>query len=85
LSTRRSGFVALPALLLLVGCATSEEWGIWKSNTSHFASGEHLVFSARNQDAKGAARVTRQDVAMSRDQNWWGKAITVDQAQIIER
>jgi hypothetical protein len=84
LRTRRSGFAVLPALFLLVGCATSEEWGIWKSNTSHFASGEHLFFSARNQGEK-AARVTRQDVALSREQSWWGKAITVDQAQIIER
>ena len=82
--TRAFGISALPALLLLAGCATSEEWGIWKSNTSHFASGEHLVFSARNQDEK-AARVTRQDVAMARDQSWWGKAVTVEQSQIIER
>jgi hypothetical protein len=42
------------------------------------------MFSMRNRESK-AARVTRADVAMARDQAWWGKAVTVDQAQIIER
>ena len=77
-------FPALPALVLLLGCATADEWDTWKAHTSHFASGDHFKFSWRNGDA-GATRVTRQDVAQARDQGWWGKAITVDQAQIIER
>jgi len=29
--------------------------------------------------------VTRQDVAMAQNQNWFGKAVTVDQGQILER
>jgi len=70
-------------LLFLVGCATGEEWTTWKDHTSHFASGDHLRFSWRNATDK--ANVTRNDVAMARDQSWWGKAITVDQQQIIER
>ena len=78
------GIAVLPALLLLVGCATSEEWTTWKEHPTHFASGDHLRFSWRN-GAKETARVTRNDVAMARDQAWWGKAITVEQAQIIER
>ena len=75
---------ALPALLLLVGCATTEEWTTWKEHPTHFASGDHLRFSWRN-GAEKTARVTRNDVAMARDQAWWGTAITVEQAQIIER
>lgn len=74
----------LPALLLLFGCASSEEWTTWKDHPTHFASGDHMMFSVRNGEAK-AARVTRQDVALARDQSWWGKAVTVDQQQIIER
>jgi hypothetical protein len=77
-------FPALPVLVLLLGCATAEEWDAWKSHGSHFASGDHFKFSWRNGEA-GAARVTRDDVALARDQNWWGKAIRVEQAQIIER
>jgi hypothetical protein len=29
--------------------------------------------------------VTRQDVAMAQNQNWFGKAVTVNQDQILER
>ena len=75
---------ALPAVLLLFGCATSDEWTTWKSHTSHFASSDHFRFSMQNGQAT-AARVTRQDVALARDQSWWGKAITVEQQQIMER
>jgi hypothetical protein len=74
----------LPALLLLAGCATTEEWNTWRTHTSHFASGDHFKFSWRNSEP-AAGRVTRQDVTLARDQNWWGKAITVEQAQILER
>jgi hypothetical protein len=77
-------FPALPALLVLFGCATSDDWATWKEHPAHFASGDHLTFSMRNGEAR-AARVTREDVALARDQNWWGRAVTVDQQQIIER
>jgi hypothetical protein len=71
------------ALLLAGGCASSEEWQIWRSNTSHFQSKEHFDFSMKNR--AGAPTVTRQDVAMASSQNWFGKAVTVDQGQILER
>jgi hypothetical protein len=71
------------ALLLAGGCASSEEWNTWRSNTSHFASKEHFDFSMKNRE--GAPTVTRQDVAMAQSQNWFGKAVTVDQGQILER
>jgi hypothetical protein len=70
-------------LLIVGGCATSEEWNVWRSNTSHFASKEHFDFSMKNSEGK--ATVTRQDIAMAQTQNWFGKAITVDQGQILER
>ena len=71
------------ALLLAAGCASKEEWDIWRSNTSHFQSKEHYDFSMKNRS--GAATVTRQDVALAQNQNWFGKAVTVDQGQILER
>jgi len=71
------------ALLLAGGCASSEEWNTWRSNTSHFASKEHFDFSMKNRG--GTPTVTRQDVAMARTQSWFGQAVTVDQAQILER
>jgi hypothetical protein len=42
------------------------------------------MFSARHGAAK-ATRVTRDDIVQARDQAWWGKPVTVEQAQIIER
>ena len=78
--------IALVAGLALTttACASSEEWAEWKSHTSHFASGSHGMFSIRNRDGASTKKVTRQDVASARDQGWWGKAITVDQGQILE-
>ena len=72
------------ALLAIAGCATGEEWKTWREHPSHFASGEHLFFSARNTEGS-SPRVTREDIALARDQGWWGKPITVSQEQILER
>ena len=71
-------------LVALGGCASSEEWKTWKEHPTHWASGDHGFFSLRNREGK-AAKVTRNDIAMARDQGWWGKPLTVDQAQILER
>lgn len=71
-------------LLAAAGCATSEEWATWRAHPTHFASGDHLFFSTRNREGR-APRVTRQDIAMAREQGWWGKPVTVSQEQILER
>ena len=72
------------ALVAVAGCATSEEWQIWRDNKTHFASGEHMGFSVRNREGT-QARVTRQDIARAREQTWFGRPITVSQEQILER
>ena len=72
------------ALLAVAGCATGEEWSTWKAHPTHFASGEHMFFSVRNSEGS-APKVTRQDIALARDEGWWGKPITVSQEQILER
>ena len=72
------------ALLAVAGCATGEEWATWKAHPTHFASGEHMFFSVRNGEGS-PPRVTRQDIALARDEGWWGKPITVSQEQILER
>lgn len=72
------------ALVATAGCASSDEWKTWKTHPTHFASGDHMSFSWRNREG-GTAKVTRQDIAMARDEGWWGKPITVSQEQIIGR
>jgi hypothetical protein len=72
------------ALVFTTACATSEEWATWKQHPTHFASGDHMRFSLRNSEG-ASPRVTRQDVAMARNEGWWGKPITVSQEQILER
>jgi hypothetical protein len=72
------------AIVMLAGCASSEEWRTWREHPTHYASGDHGFFSLRNREGK-AAKVTRGDIALARDQGWWGKPITVSSEQILER
>ena len=37
------------------------------------------------KNRSGSANVTRQDVAMAKNQSWFGSAVTVNQDQILER
>ena len=76
--------LAAAALLVTAGCATGDEWVEWQSHPTHFASGDHFGFSMRNREGMSAA-VSRQDIATARDQGWWGRPITVNQEQILER
>ena len=70
--------------VLLAGCASGEEWREWQAHGAHFASRDHLVFSLRNRDG-AAAGVSRADLSRASAESWWGRAVTVDQNQILER
>jgi hypothetical protein len=76
-------FGVLVGIFSFAGCATPQQWGDWRAHPSHFASGDHLLFSVRNRDG-AQTRVTRADVEHARSEAWWGKAITVDQSAIVE-
>ena len=76
--------IAAASLAGLTGCATSEEWSTWYSHRTHFASGEHMSFSVRTPDT-GPGRITRTELAQAREEGWWGKPVTVSQAEILER
>jgi hypothetical protein len=76
---------ALIGVALLAGaCATSEQWAEWRSHTTHFASGEHGMFSMSNNLDGTNPKVTRLDIENSRTQNWWGKNISVEPGQVIQ-
>lgn len=72
-------------LFLTGGCATSEDWSMWRSHNTHFASGEHGFFSMRNNKDGSNPKVYRSDIEDARQQNWWGVyAITVSPTQIFQ-
>lgn len=73
----------LAGTLVVTGaCASSEEWAEWRKHPSHFASGDHLLFSLRNREGM-PPQVTRRHLELARAESWWGKAITVSAAQIF--
>jgi hypothetical protein len=72
------------ALAGLSGCASSEEWNTWYTHRTHFASGDHMSFSVRTPDT-GTGSITRTELGNARDEGWWGKPLTVAQAEILER
>jgi len=74
------------ALALSTGaCATSEDWSLWRSHTTHFASGDHGIFSLRNNRDGSNPRVTRTDIENSRVENWWGNyTVSVSPNQIYQ-
>jgi hypothetical protein len=58
------------------GCATPQEWAHWREHPTHFASGEHLGFSAKN-DSPFHPLVTEADRKHAADQQWWGQFVPV--------
>jgi hypothetical protein len=67
------------------GCASREDWNMWRSHSSHFASGDHATFSMRNNKDGSNPKVTRSDIENARGQNWWGLyAVNVDPSQIFQ-
>jgi hypothetical protein len=76
--------VVLVAFAGVAGCATGEEWSTWYNHRTHFASGDHMSFSVRTPDT-GRGQVTRTELALAREEGWWGKPVTVEQTQILDR
>jgi hypothetical protein len=68
----------------LAGCASADEWRTWYTHRTHFASGDHMSFSVRTPDT-GPGRVTRTQLALAREEAWWGKPVTVSQSEVLER
>lgn len=71
--------------LLAGGCASSEEWSEWLKHPTHFASGQHMGFSLKNQGETPTPTITRRDLDAARQESWWGKVILVSPEQIFER
>ena len=65
----------------VTGCASSD-WKEWKSHSTHFASGEHMTFSLKNQGK--TPRVSSRDTRQATAQSWWGDPVVVRPDQIFQ-
>ena len=83
-SVRGKLLLLAAVLVAAAGCATGDEWATWYEHRTHFASYDHMGFSVRNTEGS-QPKVTRKDIALARDEGWWGKPITVSQEQSLER
>jgi len=81
----RVAFVLLAVAAGSSACATSRQWAEWRQHSSHFASGDHLIFSLRNEREDQAPRVTRRDLEEAKAQVWWGDPVVVRPDQLAER
>jgi hypothetical protein len=81
LNVIRGGLVLL-AIAALGGCASSEQWQEWKSHSTHFASGDHMAFSLKNQGK--TPKVRAGDTRMASAQSWWGDPVVVRPDQIFQ-
>lgn len=74
------------SVVFVVGaCATSEDWKVWRSHSTHFASGDHGFFSMRNNKDGSNPSVSRLDIEQARNQDWWGiYAVNVSPSQIFQ-
>ena len=73
--------VYLASVAVATGCA-SQDWKEWKSHSSHFASGDHMAFSLKNQGK--TARVSSADTREAAAQSWWGSPVVVRADQIFQ-
>jgi hypothetical protein len=56
------------------GCATlSEDWKIWTGHPAHFASADHMTFSAKPHHT--AASITEVDKETATREEWWGRIV----------
>ena len=84
--SRITQITLIVGMLFFTGaCASREDWGVWKSHSTHFASGDHATFSMRNNKDGSQPRVSRSDITASKQQDWWGVyAINVTPDQIFQ-
>jgi hypothetical protein len=77
----RFALILMSAAIVASSCASSEQWKEWRSHSTHFASGDHMAFSLKNQGS--TPRVSRRDEREAAAQSWWGQPVVVRPDQIF--
>jgi hypothetical protein len=75
------GVMLLVSAVAATGCA-SDTWKEWRSHSTHFASGDHMAFSLKNQGS--TPRVSGADTRLAASQSWWGSPVVVRADQIFQ-
>ena len=68
--------ILLGGVLLLSSACASEDYNTWVSHPTHYASGRHATFSARNVGVTHPTKVSPEDVAAAQKEQWWGRGLT---------
>ena len=55
-------------------CAGPKQLAMWAEHPTHFASGAHLAFSARNGNS-GEVSISEADAARAQAEQWWGDLV----------
>jgi hypothetical protein len=82
--TTMLGITLIAAVTGAAGCATRQEMATWREHGTHFASGDHALFSLRN-DRPSRPEVTRTDLSRASAESWWGDPVTVSPDEIVSR
>jgi hypothetical protein len=69
------------AVVAGTGCS-SATYKEWKSHSTHFASGDHMAFSLKNQGK--TPKVSSTDTREAAAQSWWGDPVVVRADQIFQ-
>jgi len=63
--------IALVVGVAVGACAGPKQLATWAEHPTHFASGAHLAFSARNANG-GEVSISEADLARAQAEQWWG-------------
>ena len=73
------------------GCGSTKAWqgtalsdyDIWAQHSSHFASGNHLVFSLKSHPT--ANTITERDKTTAAREDWWGQLVPQDKVAVVAK
>jgi hypothetical protein len=68
--------ILLGGALLVASACASGDYDTWVSHPTHYASGQHWGFSARNVGVSQTSKVSAEDVAAAQKEQWWGRGVT---------
>jgi len=60
---------------------SNDDWTTWMGHPTHFASGDHLAFSAKSH--RTTASITEADTSTAEREAWWGRLVPEDKTKVM--